>query len=181
MRLFALETDTGKLCESLLADQECPMLTVRFHGFLFFLRFVVAMLLTLLLAGIAVVASEVGLPLLWAIGLAFVLWFVAIFFRLLKAYIDWKFDLLFVTDEKIVLVNQTSIVHRIVRQMNLENLASVHAETQYWNLLPFGIVCFDLKEGTGQKMCLKYIPEAERVAKVVGEVLVQFQRRQASA
>lgn len=181
MQLFALETDADKLCQSVLSPGECVVQCVRFHWFRFAAKVCMYAAVTVVLVALAVAATALKLPPVWVAGITFLLWFFFVFFRLLAAFIDWRFDILLVTPEKIVMIDQRSIFHRKVQQMNLENLASVHAETQFLNLFPFGKICFDLKEGLGRAVCLSYIPDAERVGAAIGNVLTQFQRRQAAA
>jgi GNAT superfamily N-acetyltransferase len=59
-----------------------------------------------------------------------------------------------VTNEEVVFVDQSSLFHIKIRQMNLDNVASVSAESQFWNIFPFGKIHFDLKEGVGSSLTL---------------------------
>lgn len=177
MKIFALETDIRKVQESFISANESMVLLLGFHGFLFFIRLLRALVLTVPFALIVVGAAYLEFPLLWiAVGVA-VLWFVIVFLPLFTAWLDWRFDFLLVTTEKIVYVNQSSIFHVEVRQMNLDNVASVHSSTQFWNIFPFGVLCFDLKEGIGQRFCLGYIPHAHRAATIISDTLTLFQKR----
>ena len=177
MHIFALETDLEKLKRALLSPGEREVLSVRFHPALFYLRALWALLLTLLLALFSAMIWQFGIPLLWVIVVAVIVWCVFIFMRVVRALIDWRYDLLMVTTDKIVVIDQSSVLHSSVRQMNIENLATVHSETQMLNLFPFGRLCFDLKEGIGARLCLPYIPRAERVASEVSQAIRQFQLR----
>ncbi len=60
--------------------------------------------------------------------------------------------------------------------MSLENFASVVAETQFWNIFPFGMLRFHLKEGERETV-MKYIPHAQEVAEKIADVVASFQRR----
>jgi hypothetical protein len=111
----------------------------------------------------------------------FLLWLGFVFPGLIRAYIDWRFDAIVVTNDNVIILDQTSIFHSEVRQMHLENFASVNASTQFWNIFPFGQVCFDLKEGIGQRVCLRYIPRAEEVAFKLSNAVRAFQRTAGSA
>lgn len=171
MKIFALETDEAKVEEQFFGNGEKKLFTVRFHGFLFVTRLIAQGLVTLVLAAIAVVADLLGVPWYWVVPAFLVVWFFVVFFRVLQGYIDWRYDAILVTDRKVVIINQSSIFHVAVRQMHLENFASVGSSTQFLNLLPFGQLCFDLKEGVGQSMCLKYVPDAALVARQLSEVV----------
>lgn len=177
MRIFALETDNEKLAKSLITKEEDILLQIRFHPFLFIMRAVVWLFFTALIAAAGYGAWYVGLPLNVAVGAAAAVWFIFVFWRFLTAFIDWRFDVLILTSEKLVVVDQSSIFRRKIRQMNLENIATVSVDTQFWNILPFGIISFDLKEGVGQSLELKYIPHAPKVAAVINDALIAFEHR----
>lgn len=177
MRLFALETDTAKLKKRFLSAEEREIRTVFFHGFRFFFVVVRDILWTIVLVLIAIGAGYAGLALKWLIPGAFVLWFLFTFRSLLRAYIDWRYDFILLTTDKVIVVDQSSLFHQKVTPMNLENIASVSAETQFWNLFPFGVLHFNLKEGAGNGVNFRYIPHAHDVASSISDVTTTFQRR----
>ena len=177
MKIFALETNEQKLIKSFLSHGEEVILRVKFSSFLFILRTFKAILFTLIFVAVDVGLTSVGFPLVWDSLILFVFWLFFVFFRWLTAFIDWKFDVLLVTSEEVVVVDQSSLFHAHIRQMNLDNIASVSAETQFWNLFPFGKLHFDLKEGTGRALVLPYIPLATKVASVISDTIVAYQRR----
>ena len=177
MRIFALETDNEKLQCNFLTENEELMLVVRFHGFLFFVKAFVSFIFTIVLVLLGWGAWNLGMPGSVVTVAVFFTWLVLIFFRLMRAFIDWRFDVMILTNEKLVIIDQTSIFHVNKRQMNLENIASVSAESQFWGLFPFGTLHFELKEGTGKSLCLAYIPQADHVASVISNSIINFQRR----
>jgi hypothetical protein len=177
MRIFALETNNEKLANSLVTKGEEILLHIRFHPFLFAMRSLLCLLYTLVIAAVAIGIWVIGVPALVSFGIAFAFWFFLVFLRFVTAFIDWQYDVLLLTTEKLVVVNQTSIIRRQIRQMNLENIATVNVETQYGNILPFGILAFDLKEGVGQSLTLKFIPHAPKVGAVINDALVAFEHR----
>jgi hypothetical protein len=176
MRLFALETNVEKLNKGFLSPSEEQIMQVRFHGIRFVFAFIKAIIFSAVLTGIAI-ASTYGVPTNIVMIATVLVWIVGIGLPLLKAWIDWQYDELLITTEKIIIVNQSSIIRQAIKQMNLDNLATVNAETQYWGLMPFGKLCFDLKEGTGERMCLDYIPHVQNVASVISDTLVKYERR----
>ncbi len=98
---------------------------------------------------------------------------------MVRAFIDWRFDGIVVTTDSVIIIDQTSLFHTEVRQMHMENFASVSASTQYWNLFSFGRVFFDLKEGVGQRLSIAFVPQAERIAFLISEQVRMFQRNPA--
>lgn len=177
MKIFALETNQDKFKQQLLAQGEQVILHVHYHGFLFFFRFLKYLFYTLLFLGIGyggyVLNAPIGI-LAGALGFG---WFIIVFMPLLRAMIDWWYDTLILTDQELVLVNQTSFFRREVRQMNLENLAAITDRTQFWNIFGFGIIAIDLKEGVGESLALKYIPRSHEVAAKISETVVNFKRK----
>ena len=176
MKIFALETNLEKLKSRFLSADEHEILFVRFHPFLFILRLVGQLLITAVLVAIGVWLVSFGFPWEWVAGTLVVIWFFLCFIPIFKAYIDWQYDFLMVTNEKVVIVNQTSVTHADINQLQIENFATVNTSTQFFNIFPFGKVCFDLKEGTGTRFCLKYIPDAVRVAAEISDSIEGFHR-----
>ncbi|HRH93011.1 MAG TPA: hypothetical protein PKV72_00595 [Candidatus Peribacteria bacterium] len=74
-------------------------------------------------------------------------------------------------------MDQATIFRQTIKQINLENFASVEAETQFLNLFPFGRVRFSLKEGEGEAMLLSYIPDASGVADDIADAVSNYHRR----
>jgi hypothetical protein len=179
MRIFALETNTEKLNKSFLSAGEQIIAGIRFSPFLFILRSLGAFVLTAAFIATGVVLAQFQLPAgIDVISLSLV-WFFAVFLRWLTAFIDWRFDVLLITSEEVVIVDQSSLFRVKIRQMNLDNIASVAAESQFGNILPFGRIHLELKEGTGQEVVLPYIPQAAKVASIISDTIVLYQRRKA--
>lgn len=177
VQIFALETDIGKLKKRFLSADEREILTVSYHWFRFLLAVLRDVLWTVLIIMVAVGVSFASLPLRWIIPAAALVWLFFVFRSFLRAYIDWKYDFMLVTTDKVIVVNQSSLFHQKVTPMNLENFASASAETQFWNLFPFGILHFNLKEGIGDGVNLRYIPDAHTVAAGISDAITTFQRR----
>ena len=177
MRIFALETDTEKLKQRFISEGEEEVLMTYYHGLSFFFASLREMILTILLVAIGIAVGAWGAPIGWTVGVLFVLWFVFVFFNLLKAYIDWAYDFILVTTDKIIFVDQTSIFRQEIKPLNLENVGGVSTKTQYWDIFPFGIVSVHLKEGLGgDRIIKKFIPRAQEVAATISEVVTRYQR-----
>ncbi len=176
MKIFALETDLEKLKRKYISASEEEVMTIRFHGFIFFLRLARDLVYTAILLALGIGLDVLGIPLLWIMLPLGFLWVFFVLFKTIQSYIDWRYDCIIVTSNKVVIVDQTSVFHVEVRQMHLENFASVNASTQFLNLLPFGRLCFDLKEGIGQRFCVNYVPQAEDVAAKISSYVEAFAR-----
>lgn len=182
MHIFALDTDIEGVKRRFLSANEREILTTYRHGFFFFLQIILQLVLTigLVAAGVALNTWDIlpwDIPSWWIVGVLVLLWIILAFPTILKAFLDWKFDFIFVTTDKVVLVDQSSIFHHRITPMNLENFASVTAASQFWNLFPFGSLHFQLKEGIGEDITMKYIPNADEVAAKIADTVTLYQRR----
>lgn len=182
MRILALDTDIEGVKRRFLSVGEQEILTAYRHGFFFFLQIILQLVLTigLIAAGVALNTWDIlpwDIPSWWIIGVLALLWILLAFPTILKAFLDWKFDFIFVTTDKVVLVDQSSLFHHRITPMNLENFASVTAASQFWNLFPFGALHFQLKEGIGEDITMKYIPNADEVAAKIADTVTLYQRR----
>ncbi|PIP65364.1 hypothetical protein COU77_03085 [Candidatus Peregrinibacteria bacterium CG10_big_fil_rev_8_21_14_0_10_49_16] len=181
MRLLALETDIERAKRKFISQDEKEVATIFRHGFFFVLSTIYQLIITAILitAGILIAYADFPFEIsTWTITtVLFVIWLLFAFPNFLKTYLDWKYDFILVTTDKIVWVEQSSIFHQKVKQMNLENVASVSAETQFWNIFPFGSLHFDLKEGMGHAMEIRFIPQADQAAALISNICTQFERR----
>lgn len=182
MRFLALNTDIDGIKRRFLSANEHEVLTAFRHGFFFFLQIILQIIITIgLIAGGITIHTWAflprNIPQWWIVGILALLWIFLAFPTILKAFLDWKFDFIFVTTDKVVLLDQSSIFHHRITPMNLENFASVTAASQFWNLFPFGSLHFQLKEGTGEDITMKYIPNADEVAAKISDTVTLYQRR----
>ncbi len=180
MRIFALETNRERLVQHVTSPGAKVLLCVCYHWVLFAVRFIVSMIVLALLIGADLLISEfIDLPILWvqAVFALPILLFVVI--PIINAFIDWQFDCLILTSDELIVIDQTSIVKVKIRQMDLDNVASVAFESQFWNLLGFGKLVFELKEGTGKSLVLPYIPHADRVSSMISNAVSAHQNLRA--
>ena len=177
MRLLALETNVEKIKDRFLCEGEDVLIMTRYHALSFFFSSLREMITTIVLFGIGIAAWYFNAPMGITVLILFVVWLFVVFFSFMKALIDWRFDFIMVTTDRVILMDQTSIIRRKVNPINIENIGSVSAETQYWGVFPFGIVQINLKEGQGGKsIVLRYVPNAPIVASKIGEVVTTYQR-----
>ncbi len=181
MHLLALDTDIDGIKRRFLSAGEQEIVTVFRHGFFFFLSIVYQIFLTAALFAAGVGLRAIDLPLeispWWIVAAIVAAWMFLAFPTVLKAFLDWKFDFILVTTDKVVIADQSSLFHQKITPMNLENFASVTAATQFWNIFPFGALHFQLKEGIGEDITTKYIPHARDVAAKIADTVTLYQRR----
>jgi len=179
MKFFALETDISKIKQRFCheAEGECEVLTTHYHGLSFLFAIVREVFITIFLFGVGVTGFYLQWPMFWLLVILVCVWVFFVFFNVMKAYIDWYFDFIFVTTDKIVLVDQTSFFHQKVNPIHIENIGSVTAETQFWGIFGFGCIRINLKEGEGgSQVKLDYVPNADVIAGQISDVVTQFQR-----
>lgn len=177
MRIFALETDTEKLTKQCLSDGEKVVLMTYYHALSFLFASLREIFTTIIIFTIGIAFWYFEAPMLWVIFILFIIWFFFVFFNLLKAWIDWRYDFILVTTDKLVLVDQTSIFHQKINPIHLENIGSISSETQFMNIFGFGKIVVSLKEGEGgQSITLKYVPNVEQVSTKISQTVTYYQR-----
>lgn len=178
MRIFALETDVRKTKRNFLAPGETEIFLVNRHFMSFLVKIVWQAIVTIMLLTFFSYMGAIGVVSPLFATIAFLLgWFAFVFFGLIHAYLDWKFDFLFLTTDKLVVLDQTSLFRKTITPINLENLGDVVSETQWLNLFSFGIIRFALKEGSGQEIRLKYMPHADTLVSMISQQITLYQRR----
>ncbi|TSC58952.1 MAG: hypothetical protein Greene041662_680 [Candidatus Peregrinibacteria bacterium Greene0416_62] len=179
MRFFALDTRaTEKICKRYCTQGETEVLLTRYHWLSFLLRTFREFLINIVLLGMVLIAWMYEWPLLEIIGSAVALWVIFVLFRVLKAFIDWRYDFILVTTDKIVLVDQTSIFSRQEKPIHLENVGGIAAATQFWDIFPFGKITIHLKEGLGgDAVTILFVPHAQEVAATIVDVVTKYQRK----
>lgn len=178
MQIFALETDIERIKQGFLAHGEQEIFTVTPSVALFLIRIIWDVIVTIVLIALSVYAYRINMldALLASVFFACT-WFLFVFFSLVRAYIDWKYDLLFLTTDKLIIFDQMSLFRKSTTPISLENLGDVVAETQWLNLFNFGIIRFALKEGSGPEIVLKFMPDADTLVAKIAEQITLYQRR----
>lgn len=177
MRIFALETNVHKIVEQFCTANECVILLTFFHPFYFLSIAVRELFVTALLIAAGFGGWYLGADPRWAAGLAATAWTAFALPRLIKAFIDWRYDFMLVTTDKVVLVDQSSIFHRQVKPVHIENIGSVDMKTQWLGIFNFGAIYINLKEGeSGEPIIRKYVPHVTDVASKMSSAVTSFQR-----
>ncbi|PIR52551.1 hypothetical protein COU76_05855 [Candidatus Peregrinibacteria bacterium CG10_big_fil_rev_8_21_14_0_10_49_10] len=177
MRFLALETDVDKIKHAFCHTGECEVLFTRYHGFSFIFSILRDIIITLIFIGIGIAGYLFQWHMGWLGLTLFFLWMLFSGFHVVKAYIDWKFDFIFVTTDKIIIVDQTAFFRREIHPIHFENVGSVSTTTQLWGLFPLGQLSFRLKEGLGGgDITLSFVPNAGKVASQISDAVTRYQR-----
>ncbi|HLD64191.1 MAG TPA: hypothetical protein VI913_04840 [Candidatus Peribacteraceae bacterium] len=177
MRLFALQTDKNQVVERFCHGGESIVRLTHYHWMMFAVGIIQEILVTIGLGILAGMAVFLGMPWGYAAGAFVVTWFAFCFFGILKAYLDWCYDFILITTDKVILVDQTSIFRQTIKPIHLENIGAAGTSTQWWNMFDFGILVLDLKEGEGGGTITKrFVPHARDVAGAISDALTRYQR-----
>jgi hypothetical protein len=178
MHIFALETDIQRVKDKFLAKGEQEIFTVHPHVLVFILRVIRGSFITMLLLAFVIFLYQQDV--LSAIAAFFVFgiaWMSFVPLSVLDALLNWRFDFLFLTTDKLIIVDQTSVFKKSILPINLENLGDVEAKTQWLNLFSFGTIHFALKEGHGPDIVLKFMPESDKLVAKISQQITLYQRR----
>jgi len=177
MQIFALETDVHKTKARFLAPGEREIFLVHRHVMSFIIQIFWEILVTLALLAVFTYLPSIGVisPLLATA--AFTLgWIAFVLFGFIRALLDWRFDFLFLSTDKLIFLDQTSLFKKTITPINLENLGDVVSQTQWMDLFGFGIIRIKLKEG-GSEIVLKYLPRADTLVSQISQQITLYQRR----
>jgi hypothetical protein len=179
MRIFALETDPKKIEQRFCHGDECVILSTHFHGISFSMAVIREVLLTSILLTVVGLAAVYSWPMVSTLTITGAVFLLFVIPTTIKAYLDWKYDFIIVTTDKVILVDQTSFFHNEVKPILFDNIGGVSARTQWLGMFQFGEVVIALKEGEGGGDILRrYVPNAREVAAVISEAATTYQRRQ---
>lgn len=173
MRFFALQMDIGQLKEQFILQDEKEILVTTRHGLIFFVSLLkgtaIVLLLWLALAVAFVFAGSAILRLI--IGVLTVIGAVFELYIILNAYIDWRFNILIVTNQKLVIIDHTSLFYQNVTPIHMNSLNNVTCESQFFGIWRCGILHINLRqtvgEGASREIFLPYLPRPDVVASAI--------------
>lgn len=189
MRIFALETNVEKVKAQFVSPDEPEVFTLRTHHIRVIIHVLPIVGLYIVLLGIIafLALNDLLSPgmVLWSVWLATAyigLW-------ALKRYVEWKYDVVIFTTDKLVMVN-SGLFHQKVYPMHYEHAVSATAQSQLLGLFGIGRIQIQMKdipdtketEGITDAMDLRrinidYIQDAAAVASRITDVFTDFQRR----
>lgn len=177
MHIFALETDMNKIKDRYCGPGEPQLHLAYYHGMSFFFAILREIITTIIILGLVALVWYIQWPFWQSFGILFSLWFVFVFFNLVRAYIDWNYDFILLTTDNIIIVDQTSIFKQEIKPIHLENIGSVTTQTQFWGIFSFGKLQIHLKEGLGgDDITKRYIPHVDDLAGKISGAITMYQR-----
>ena len=169
MRFLALEANIRKLKQRFMAEGEEELLTTSRHVF----AFLIPLLWIIPLTALFIVAWGAGLTMgldFFVITALLYAWFLFALGVALNAFIEWRYNFLVVTTEKIVIVDHTFIFSQVIRPVPLENIATTDTGSQYLGLGHCGYVNLHLSEvehGTNRELRLDRLPKPDVIAGII--------------
>lgn len=169
MKLFALEANIRALKRRFIAEGEEELLSTTRHSFAFFLP----LFWIVPAAGAALVAwgagVAAGLDLVVLTGVLYAV-LAGLFFAAVHAFIEWRYNVVVVTTEKIVVVDHRFLFSQSIRPIPLENIATTHAGSQYLGIGNCGYVTLHLTEmaqGQTAKIRLDRLPKPDVIVGII--------------
>lgn len=176
MKIFALETNIGRIKERFLTSGEHEIFTAHPHGISFLWNIIWELCITAIFLAVSVYAVSQGILSATSATIIFIMaWFIFVFFGLIEAYINWKYDFIFLTTDKLVIVDQSSLFRKYITPISLENLGDVISQTQWLDLFNFGIIHLALKEGNGPEIKLSFMPHADKLVSKISSQITLYQ------
>ena len=178
MRIFALQTNVDDIRRKFLTEGEKEVLFTTKHALAFVWAFLLWTPLTLLVfAVLTFIEAQQLLDTVILNALAIAIGVFYLFF-LLNAYIAWRYNFLFVTTQKVVLIENQSFFYSNITPLHLEHIARTTIESQFFGIFNCGILHIYLRapisetKGNPNKFITSYIPHYDDVAAVIENGIV---------
>jgi hypothetical protein len=181
MRFLALQTDVEEMKKGFLVEGEKELLTTAHHFLSFLAPFAFMTVVTIGMVAVVMALllfSSEMLLLFLTILLTF--WLLFYLYYLVKIYIDWRYNFVIVTTQKIVVIRHHTFLHQYISPVNLDNIASNRVESQWFGIFRCGIICLSLKErqaGSTKEIFLRYIPNHNVVASTIENAIALASQR----
>ena len=182
MRILALQTDVGEIKKKFLVEGEEEFVTTSHHPCIFFITLAGTTILAIIFTGllalgfdfVADASLRLGMVAIFGVGILYCCYHNSM------AYINWRFNFLIVTAEKIIIVDQHSLIRQRVTPIHLDNIASTRFELQFFGILRCGIVYIRLREGIGgdtREIAQSYIPKPDVVTGAIEKAMALEKKR----
>lgn len=180
MRLFALHTDIERLKKEFIVEDEREILSTNMHFSAFFVPFLRATFFAAVIVPIALVVAWQGGALVLVGSVLIALWAIVYASMTFNAFVRWKYNVIFVTSEKVVFVRHRSIFSEKIDPTHLENISSTAVRSQFMGFVHCGTVLLNLKEreaATTRHVVMQYVPHPGRVAAAIENAIVLMKKR----
>lgn len=169
MRFLALESNIRKLKRRFMVEGEEELLASTRHVFAFLLPMLWIVPLTVLAVAAWAVGIGMGLD-FFIVTLVLYAWLFFAAVMALRAFIEWRYNFIVVTTEKIVIVDHRFVFSQSIRPVPLENVATTDAGSQYLGIGHCGYVNLHLSEvdhGTNKEFRIDMLPKPDVIAGVI--------------
>ncbi len=169
MRFLALEANIRKLKKRFMVEGEEELLSSTRHVFAFLIPMMWIVPSTAVVFMAWATAAGAGFDIFAATAILFA-WGVFALGMALHGFIEWRYNFIVVTTEKIVIVDHRFVFSQSIRPVPLENIATTDVGSQYLGLGHCGFVNLHLSEvekGTNKEFRLDRLPKPDVIAGVI--------------
>lgn len=171
MQILALETDVEVLKKKFLVEGEQAVLVTHKHWIVFIVNiWWQTIVTTLLLAGsVAMAVSDLlTLPLIASIvGI----WGLLYAYYLLWAYVQWKYNFLIISTQKLVIVEQYAVVRQHINPLPFPRISNTRVESQFAGIFRCGILYLNMmvpeRRGEYMELSIPYLPKPADIAAMI--------------
>jgi hypothetical protein len=176
MKILALETSIEELKQKFLVEGEKAVHVTHKH-FLAFSRVIFwPTVAAIVFLSIFLLAATQG----WWDSLFFIIFFfvglIIYVFFFIAGYVQWKYNFVIVTTQKVILVEQRSLFYHQIHPLHFETIRNVRVESQYGGFFQCGILHISLavpeRGGTSIELPIPYLSKPENIAAVIENGLV---------
>ncbi len=180
MRIFALETSVEKLKAKFISENEEAVHVSHKHFLIFFMHSFWQSFVTVLVLGVALLGTAQGWFSFEGAAIALVVWAVIYLYFLWGAYIDWKYNFIIVTTQKMILVQQRSFFYQRINPIHFGNINSTRVESQFGGIFRCGTVYILLKiseeGGKHVELASAYVPKPNNIAAMIEHGIVMNEK-----
>lgn len=180
MRFLALETSIGKMKRQFIAQGEKELLVSTHHVFSFLFPAAGIFLLTCVVIVVYVTLLTLDSRVFLFLVPSLCFWILFCSYKMLKALIDWRYNYLFVTTEKVVVINHISFFHQNIHPIHIEDIKSIRTESQFFGVGHCGTLFISLEEkvqGSSDQVRISYLPKPDVIMGVIESATVLKKQR----
>jgi hypothetical protein len=175
MRILALETSIDALKEKFVVEGEKVVQVTHRHFMAFVVHILWQTLVTILFVAIIITIAVQDFGNAYLYSTFFLVWLVVYAYFFFAAYIQWKYNFLIITTQKVVVVEQR-LFYQQINPLRFTRISNTRVESQFGGFFHCGILYLNLmvpeRRGEYLELPHPYIPKPEVVAAVIENGLV---------
>ncbi|MDD5054789.1 MAG: hypothetical protein PHZ00_00805 [Candidatus Peribacteraceae bacterium] len=180
MRFLALETSIGKMKKEFIAEGEKELLISIHHMFSFLLPAAGMFLVTFGVFVVYISLITLNSTLFPFFVPSLFLWLFFCIYKMLKYFINWRYNYFFVTTEKVIIVNHVFFIKQKIHPIHLEDIRSMRTESQFFGIGHCGTLFLSLNEkteGSSDLIRIRYLPKPDVIMGVIEKATVLKMQR----